>query len=489
MLHSSFFIKKFKKHLPIYSEKYIPHFNKHISFGFLAFIILAFLFASLIYQRYLIIKQEQKKQAFVMANNAKDKLQEALSNSLSATKILSFFIDENGAVKNFDSVAAHIFNTNNHIDVLELVPGGVIQYVYPLKGNESVIGYNILTDPARNKEAFKAIEKKALFFSGPYKLKQGGFGIVGRLPVFRNGKFWGFSAVVIKMTTLLKAAGIAKTGNDGYYYQLSKINPDTKKQEFFIPHVKEPLSDYLFSVDVPEGAWKLSVVPVDKNNGETEIFILAIFSFLFSIIGAIFVSIIVKRPKKLEQLVKERTMELKGSENKYRSLIERVSDAFVSLDNDWNFNYLNDKAGEIFNQKPQSLLGKNIWAEFPQSIDKPFYHTYYLAKETQQYQYLEEYYPLQGKWFENHIYPSKNGLTIFFKDITEIKKALMSLKDKEEKYRSLIEQASDGIMITDLEGIILEVNNSMKKMIGFEAEEMTGNPFSHRWFGCRIFHR
>lgn len=467
-------LKKLKNYLPGNSRISTAALNRHIIFGFLAFIILACLLSSLIYQRYLIIKQEQKKEAFVKANNAKDKFQEALANSLSATRILSFFIDNTGEVKNFDSVASQILKTNKNIDILELVPGGVIKFVFPLKGNESVIGYNILKDPSRNKEAFKAIQKNELFFSGPYNLKQGGFGIVGRLPVFRNGKFWGFSAVVIKISTLLRSTGLNKSGADGYYYQLSKINPDSKKPEFFIPHVKHPLDDYFFSVDIPDGDWKLSVEPVDNSSGRSEIFILALLGFLFSVLGGIFVFIILKRPEKLNKLVKERTKELKGSENKYRSLIERVSDAFVSLDNNWNFNYLNEKAGEIFTRKPESLLGKNIWAEFPESIDKPFYHTYYRAKETQQYEYLEEYYPLEGKWFENHIYPSKDGLTIFFKDVTEIKKASLKLKDKEEKYRSLIEQASDGIVITDLDGYIMEANDSMALMSGYSIDEMQG---------------
>ena len=409
-----------------------------------------------------------------MANNAKDRLQEALKNSLSATKILAFFIDNNGVVKHFDSVAAEILSTNKNIDVLELVPDGVIQHVYPLKGNEGVIGYNILKDSTRNKEAFKAIQKKELFFSGPFSLKQGGFGIVGRLPVFRNSKFWGFSAVVIKMATLLKAAGIDSTGKDGYYYQLSKINLDAKKTEFFIPIVKERLKDYLISIDIPDGDWKLSVEPVAINKGRPEIYILALLGFLFSVLGAIFIFIIVRRPEKLERLVKERTKELKRSENKYRSLIERVSDGFISLDNEWNYTYINKKAGEIFGRKPEKLVGKNIWVEFPEGIDTSFYHAYYRAMETQQYQYLEEFYPQHEMWFESHIYPSKDGLTVFFSDVTEIKKASRGLKENEEKYRSLIEQASDGIVITDLDGYILEVNKSIALMCGYSMQEMLG---------------
>ena len=126
------FTKKLKNYLPELAGKSLSLLNRPISFGLLAFIIFAILFGSLIYQRYLIIKQDQKKEAIVIANNAKDKMQEALTSGLSATKILSFFIDNSGTIKNFDSIAAQVFTTNKNIDVLELVPGGVIQYVYPL---------------------------------------------------------------------------------------------------------------------------------------------------------------------------------------------------------------------------------------------------------------------------------------------------------------------------------------------------------------------
>src|SRR5689334_6689008 len=77
--------------------------NKPVILGLLFFIILASLFSALIYQRYLILKESQKKEAYAVANAATDKLQQSLAYSLSATKILSFFIDNNGRVTNFDS--------------------------------------------------------------------------------------------------------------------------------------------------------------------------------------------------------------------------------------------------------------------------------------------------------------------------------------------------------------------------------------------------
>jgi len=117
---------------------------------------------------------------------------------------------------------------------------------------------------------------------------------------------------------------IDTTGKNGYYFQISKINPGNGKNEFFIPHGIRPLKDYAIYLELPMGDWKLSVEPVEKNKGLTTILIFALIGLLFSVFGGIFVTTIIRRPEKLERLVKERTRELKGSEKKYRSVVERV---------------------------------------------------------------------------------------------------------------------------------------------------------------------
>ncbi len=447
--------------------------SRSILLSVFAFLILSLLFTLLIFQRLELVKEQKKKEAYEIVNQAKDKLQEALTHSLSATKTISFFIDQKGQVNDFDSIASQILGTSTDIDALQLVPGGIIQYVFPLQGNEAVIGYNILKDSTRNKEAYKAIEKKEMFFAGPFALRQGGMGVVGRLPVYRQNKFWGFSAVVIKMSTLFKTAGIDSAGKNGYHFQLSKINPDTKKEEFFLPVLTDKKKQtQSVSVNVPNGEWILSLSLENPYKDVGDIILLAVLGFLLSVLGGLFVYRVADRPRKLNDLVLHRTRELKTSEHNYRSLIERVSDAFVSLDKNWVFTYVNKKGGELLGSDPGKLIGKNIWEEFPRAIDYPFFHAYHKALETQDYQYLEEYYEHMDKWYESHIYPSTDGVTIFFNDVTNINRITNALKENEEKYRSLIEQASDGIVITDLEGNIIEVNKSMEKMIGFAEKEI-----------------
>ena len=449
-------------------------FNRPVLLSCLVFIIFALLFTVLIFEHYQLAKESREKEAIEIVHHAKDKMQEVLTQSLSATKIIGFLIDKNGVINNFDSIAAQVLESGKGIDALQLVPDGVIKYTYPLKGNEKAIGYNILLDSSRNKEVYKAIKQKKLFFAGPFELKQGGMGIVGRLPVYRHNNFWGFSAVVIKMSTLYKAAGIDSLGKSGYYFQLSKLNPDTKKEQFFLPEHKKLSGAKSVSIFVPDAEWKLSVSSTAGTLASGDLFIFITLGLLLSVLAAVFAYRIAIRPKRLNELVLSRTSELNNSENNYRSLVERVSDAFVALDSNWLYTYVNEKAGELLEREPQSLIGKNIWAAFPAGIDQPFYHAYHRAMETQEYQYFEEYYQLFDKWLENHIYPSKDGLTIFFKDVTDIKQITQALKNKEEKYRTLIEQASDGIVITDMEGFILEVNKSIQQMIGFADDEMIG---------------
>lgn len=179
-----------------------------------------------------------------------------------------------------------------------------------------------------------------------------------------------------------------------------------------------------------------------------------------------------KLNREMEQRVSERTIELAKSKNILSETFERITDAFVALDKNWCYTYMNKKAGEIFDLDPKGMIGKHIWTEFPEGIGQPFYKAYHKAMEEQRYIYLEEYYPPYDRWFDNHIYPSPDGLSIFFRDITEKKKAEIKIRESEGKYRMLIEQASDGIFIADENGKYIEVNNSGCVMTGYSADEI-----------------
>ncbi|MBX2940724.1 MAG: PAS domain-containing protein [Cyclobacteriaceae bacterium] len=327
--------------------KPLPHFLvsrlKPNTLAVITFVLLLFLTCYFSIKQYRIIVDRESFEAYTMVNEAKNRMQKIISNSISATELLSFFVQEYGddAVDNFDVVAKEIMFIQKHIDALQLSPHGKICCVYPLEGNESVIGYNILADPKGNREAFEAIERRQLFFAGPLSLKQGGTAVLGRLPIFKNNTFWGFSAVLIKLSTMLKAADIDTIVHNGFQFQLSKVNPNTGKEEFFLKENSEVRPIYASQVVIPSGELKLSVFQIDKNKAIRQTIPIFIMGLLLSVTGAGFIRMIIKDSVFLGQ-------RLNQSEKDYISVFEGVEEGIFRTTMEGRILLANPSFAKIF---------------------------------------------------------------------------------------------------------------------------------------------
>jgi PAS domain S-box-containing protein len=285
------------------------------------------------YQRYQILKDVENQQAIQEAGLLRDRLKSSLSYSLSATKTLAFIIDRYGVPVDFDSIAHYILESNRYIDALELTRGGTITHVFPFEGNESVIGYDVLADTGKTaKEALKAIEKRELFFAGPFELKQGGVAVVGRLPIYKNGTFWGFSVVLIKLSTLLKAAGIEKN-LPNFDFQLSKVNPSTGKEEFFLEKTFDINDSQVVAIDVPDGEWKLYVNPKVSSASVQHLLPVSIFGLALSLTAGLFAAYSARQPEKLNRLVKLKAAQNTNLNRLYR-FTSRINKMMVKLKTD-----------------------------------------------------------------------------------------------------------------------------------------------------------
>jgi len=109
------------------------------------------------------------------------------------------------------------------------------------------------------------------------------------------------------------------------------------------------------------------------------------------------------------------------------SVLGSITEGCYSLDREWTFTYMNAQAGQWLARRPEDLIGKNIWDEFPDAAILPYYDTYHRAMNTQQFHQCEAFYAPVGKWLEARAYPSENGLTIFFMDITARKEHELAL--------------------------------------------------------------
>jgi PAS domain S-box-containing protein len=346
--HSDTLSELFKKNPPLIAG---------LGTGLLMLLLTAFFS----YQRYLLFESEQVRFAQQQAQNIKDRILDVNSQSYAVTKTLSLFITEYDGENNFDSIASQLISTYDYIDAIELVKGGVIVKIYPLAGNETAIGYNIIEDPLRNKEAFEAIERNELFFAGPIQLKQGYPAVVGRLPVFIDQKFWGFSVVLIKLSTFLKAAGLDSNSTE-FSYQFSKTDPNTGQEVFYLPYSTDfEKKGTVIKSNIDAGNWKIYV----KRKNKITVKWLApivIMGLLLTLISSSFIYYIVKQPYLLRRLVDQKIHEVRENEHKFRALVENAQTG-VFIEQYGKIVYINPGFQKIFGYRFKDVVNQLSFSE------------------------------------------------------------------------------------------------------------------------------
>lgn len=95
-------------------------------------------------------------------------------SEMSKTRVLeAYLIQTSGDYSDFGRVA-HVLLREDYVRNVLFAPDGIVDGVFPLEGNEDVVGLNMYGDGAGNLEAQAAIEKEALYIAGPFQLIQGG---------------------------------------------------------------------------------------------------------------------------------------------------------------------------------------------------------------------------------------------------------------------------------------------------------------------------
>ena len=155
---------------------------------------------------------------------------------------------EEATSANFDQLASAIMDKNGVIQCLELAKDGVIDNVYPLQGNEHVLGLNLLTAEKRSYEASLARSTGKYTIAGPFPLVQGGVGALLFDPIFKyNNKgeyrFWGFAVVVIDWEAFVKEVNLQHLEKSGYHYSIWHRDPYTGAK------ANIAASDHMVSVD------------------------------------------------------------------------------------------------------------------------------------------------------------------------------------------------------------------------------------------------
>jgi len=163
--------------------------------------------------------------------------------------------------------------------------------------------------------------------------------------------------------------------------------------------------------------------------------------------------------------------DLQESVGTMRNILENTTDGFFAVDADWKFTYLNAVAETIIGIRRDDLLGRVLWEEFPELVGSVF-ESNYRRVMTKQVPMAFEASALSGKnWHEVHAYPSNGGVSVFFRDIGERKKA-----EEERLTKSKLESLGTlaGGIAHDLNNILTVISGNIG-LAQLEAPADSGN--------------
>ncbi len=164
---------------------------------------------------------------------------------------------------------------------------------------------------------------------------------------------------------------------------------------------------------------------------------------------------------------------LRESHERTANILESITDGFCALDQNWRFTYLNGQAELILQplkNNRAALLGRNLWSEFPDLVGTLVEKNFHRARTDQTTVHFEMFYPPLAVWLQLRAYPSKDGLSVYFQDISARKETESLLL----RYRLLAEKARDIVWMARLDGEIVEINQAAVNAYGYSREELLG---------------
>lgn len=240
-------------------------------------------------------QRREKLKAAYTAESTISRIEVQLNRYLAESDLVKKSIEEGLTIsdKQFATLSRLMQDEDDIIKVHEIAKDGIVSQIYPMEGNEDVIGLNMIENPERKKEARLARDSGEYTIAGPFELVQGGNGVLLFDPVYRTDdkgckKFWGFSILVMDWRKFIKKMELDQLENAGYHYQIWKKGTDDEKIVIAQCDNLQETDTLEVACTVPNDTWYFEIVPENGWVTMTQ----KLWGLLISVLTAFIVMII-----------------------------------------------------------------------------------------------------------------------------------------------------------------------------------------------------
>jgi len=378
----------------------------------------------------------------------------------------------------FEIAMSHLIGEHTQLRNIAAAPDMVIRYMYPVAGNEQAIGLDYRQEPAQKAAAERARVSRNLVLAGPLELKQGGRGLITRIPVYLlddedQEYFWGIISAVIDVDPFFEASGLnaadlpiemAIRGKDGLGDQGEVFFGEAAL--FDDARLTMPLAlpdGYWVLVGQPKGGWKAGLNEVRQSRILIFCIAIAIFALLSAFVRFMFSA-------SLANL-------------KFRQVIESSPIPYILVGRDRKVSFINPAFTELYGYTLDDLPTLALWwgktnvsNGYLKSINK--WWSASLVDKT--LPSSSEEVSIQCSDGNERVAllsvsplhdAVNNELLLVVYDITSRKQAEQKIHFSEQIFR----QAHEGIVVTDIQRRILEVNPAFTEITGYSPQEALQN--------------
>lgn len=166
---------------------------------------------------------------------------------------------------------------------------------------------------------------------------------------------------------------------------------------------------------------------------------------------------------------------LKEREQRFETIIRRMTDAIIEVGPEWELEYVDERAEDLFDI--DTLHDHTLWSVFVPREDDTFAPACLEAMDERRAQSTHGYHPGTNRWYEQYVYPDFNGgLSLYLRDVTDREQQQQALESERRKFESLTEALPDVVYRAAPETLeTTYVNDRVTSLFGYDTEEWIGD--------------